>query len=430
MKLNLKIFIKQRKIGMTTKIEKDLSKPVLFGLNDNEIDEDYFKKLSNPSYDFEKEEEENKNLLYDAYNNIKDLLRKYCDLKEEDYPIIATWIIGTYFHDQFHSYPYLFLNAMKGSGKTRTLKLITDLSKDGEILLRPTEAVLFRTRSTLGIDEAEGLTRKGMEEIRELLNGCYKKGSKVKRMKQKKTLEGVEQVIEEFDIYRPLILANINGMEDVLGDRCISIILERSTNPGIVKLAEIWEDEKMFKKTKEILNQCRVCNVVVPWKLYSEWNNYIYTTYILYNNYTNSINYTELFKSLNLMDLNGREVELSAPLLFIAYNIDESTYTEVYSGIKLYMESRKQDQFNESQDVMLIDMVSQEPKEEWTTSKEILNKYFQFTQIENKDGEINSRWIGIALKRLNLIKDKKRLPGGMRYILNIKKAQEKIKQFK
>jgi hypothetical protein len=430
MKLRVKIFIKQRKIGMTTKIEKDLSKPVLFGLNDNEIDEDYFKKLSNPSYDFEKEEEENKNLLYDAYNNIKDLLRKYCDLKEEDYPIIATWIIGTYFHDQFHSYPYLFLNAMKGSGKTRTLKLITDLSKDGEILLRPTEAVLFRTRSTLGIDEAEGLTRKGMEEIRELLNGCYKKGSKVKRMKQKKTLEGVEQVIEEFDIYRPLILANINGMEDVLGDRCISIILERSTNPGIVKLAEIWEDEKMFKKTKEILNQCRVCNVVVPWKLYSEWNNYIYTTYILYNNYTNSINYTELFKSLNLMDLNGREVELSAPLLFIAYNIDESTYTEVYSGIKLYMESRKQDQFNESQDVMLIDMVSQEPKEEWTTSKEILNKYFQFTQIENKDGEINSRWIGIALKRLNLIKDKKRLPGGMRYILNIKKAQEKIKQFK
>jgi len=153
----------------------------------------------------------------------------------------------------------------------------------------------------------------------------------------------------------------------------------------------------MFKN-KEILNQCRVCNVVVPWKLYSEWNNYIYTTYILYNNYTNSINYTELFKSLNLMDLNGREVELSAPLLFIAYNIDESTYTEVYSSIKLYMESRKQDQFNESQDVMLIDMVSQEPKEEWTTSKEILNKYFQFTQIENKDGEINSRWIGIALK--------------------------------
>jgi len=69
-------------------------------------------------------------------------------------------------------------------------------------------------------------------------------------MKQKKTLEGVEQVIEEFDIYRPLILANINGMEDVLGDRCISIILERSTNPGIVKLAEIWEDEKCSKTKK------------------------------------------------------------------------------------------------------------------------------------------------------------------------------------
>jgi len=398
-----------------------------------ELTEKEFEKIGNPSCDLTNEDEQLKKDLYEAYMNINDLLRKYCDLKEEDYPIITSWIVGTYFHEKFESYPYLFLNAMKGSGKTRTLKLITDLSHEGEILIQPTEAVLFRTNSTLGIDEAEGIARKGMENLRELINGCYKKGSKVKRMKQKKTETGTEQVVEEFNIYRPLALANINGMENVLGDRCINIILERSDNKRIVKLAENWKEEEIFKKTKELLEKCRVCSVDVAAELYTEWNNYVthtYTLYTIYNNYTNYTNYTKLFKDLNLMDLTGREVELCLPLLFITWIISEKVYKPLHSALNGYMGERKKEQFDESMDIMLIDMVSQELENIWLTSKDILNKYLEFTQLDDKDNELNSLWMGIALKRLNLIKEKKRGSGGMRYILNLKKAQEKIKMFK
>jgi len=395
------------------------------------INEEDFKKLESSGIDIEGEKEEEENRLYEAYFNVIDLLKKYCDLNDEDYPIVATWIIGTYFHSEFESYPYLFLNAMKGSGKTRTLKLITDLSHNGEILLQPTEAVLFRTTGTLGIDEAEGITRKGMENLRELLNGCYKKGTKVKRMKQKKSLDGgMEQVVEEFNIYRPLALANINGMEDVLGDRCINVILERSSNPGIVKLAEIWNREKIFIDTKKMLNQCSLCSVVVGAKAYTEWNNYILHNYILHTNYTNDINYIELFRSLNLMDLTGREVELCLPLMLIASEISPEVYKKLHYSIKNYMIERKQEQFNDSMDIMLIDMVSQELEERWLFIKDIVNKYLEFTQKENKDDEINSKWMGRALKRLKLIKEKKRLAGGVQIKLDIPKAQEKIKQFK
>ena len=397
------------------------------------LTEKEFEKIGNPSCDLTEEDEQLKKDLYEAYMNVNDLLRKYCDLKEEDYPIITSWIVGTYFHEKFESYPYLFLNAMKGSGKTRTLKLITDLSHEGEILIQPTEAVLFRTNSTLGIDEAEGIARKGMENLRELINGCYKKGSKVKRMKQKKTETGTEQVVEEFNIYRPLALANINGMENVLGDRCINIILERSDNKRIVKLAENWKEEEIFKKTKELLEKCRVCSVDVAAELYTEWNNYVthtYTLYTIYNNYTNYTNYTKLFKDLNLMDLTGREVELCLPLLFITWIISEKVYKPLHSALNGYMGERKKEQFDESMDIMLIDMVSQELENIWLTSKDILNKYLEFTQLDDKDNELNSLWMGIALKRLNLIKEKKRGSGGMRYILNLKKAQEKIKMFK
>jgi len=414
------------------KINKLAVSPTRTDINpeDSNISEEEFNKLKNINYDSEEEKDKNKEILTESYMNIIDLLKKYCDLSEEDYPIVATWIIGTYFHQEFHSYPYLFLNAMKGSGKTRTLKLITDLSCEGEILLQPTEAVLFRTTGTLGIDEAEGIARKGMENLRELLNGCYKKGSRVKRMKQRRTTEGVEQVVEEFDIYRPLALANINGMEDVLGDRCINIILERSNKSGIIKLAEIWKSEKIFKKTKELLNQCSLCSVVVPEKLYAEWNNYIYTNYILHTNYTNNTYYTQLFKSLNSMDLTGREVELCLPLLFISYNISENVYNKLHNSIENYMKNRKQEQFDESRDIILIDMVSQELEEQWITAKEMVNKFLEFTQDENRDGEINSKWIGRALARLKLIKEKVRQSGGVKYKLNIKKAQEKIRDYK
>jgi len=439
------------------------------GKNEFSLEEEELKKLENPSYDLEKEEEGKQNDLYESYVNIVDMLKKYCDLNEQDYPIVATWIIGTYFHKDFHSYPYLFLNAMKGSGKTRTLKLISDLSFEGEILLQPTEAVLFRTTGTLGIDEAEGIARKGTENLRELLNGCYKRGTKVKRMKQKKNEEGnTEQVVEEFEIYRPLALANINGMEDVLGDRCLNIVLERSTNHGIVKLAEIWSNEEIFIKTKEMLKQCSLCGkvqllkvytqencanlsegelskkddqcslcgksprkgIVEAEKVYKEWNDYIYTNYILHTYYTNNTKYTPLFKSLDNMDLNGREVELCLPLLLLGWHISEEVYKKLHDSIKEYMKDRKQDQFNESRDVMLIDMISQEPEEGFQSVKTLVNKFLEFTQEENEDREINPKWMGRALKRLKLIIEKKRLAGGIYVKLNYSKAQEKILQYK
>jgi len=373
-----------------------------------------------------------KEQLYEAYMNIQDILRKYCDLHEDQYHIITSWIIGTYLHDQFQSYPYLFLNAMRGSGKTRTMKLITKLAKDGEVLLSMTEAVLFRTSGTLGIDEFEEPGRKGRENLRELMNACYKKGSKVKRMKQKKGQEGETlQVVEEFDIYRPLVIANISGMEEVLGDRCIELILERSNNRKITQMIEIYEQEEIFKKTKEILNRCSLCSVVAPEKCYIEWNTYIYTNYINHNNYTNYTNYIELFKRLNLLDLNGRDLELTLPLLLIAWEIGEKSpeiFEKNYTAIKNYTKSKKEDQFNESLDISLIDFVSQYTNDGWETIKKLTEDFKSF--IQSNDEEINSRWMGRALKRLDLKLDTRRIGGGVQVRLNIQKAQEKIKQFK
>ena len=395
------------------------------------MEEEEFKQLENPSIDIEGKKELNQENLELAYLNIIDMLKEYCDLKEEYYPLIATWIIGTYMHKDFECYPFLFLNAMRGSGKTRTLKLISKLSKDGEVQASLTEAVLFRTTGTLGLDEFEGLTRKGGESLRELLNAAYKKGTKIKRMKQKKTVDGVEQVVEEFEPFRPIVMANIWGMEEVLGDRCITLVLERSNNKKIIQKVEIYEHSKIFQETKKILEVCSLCSVVTPRKAYTEWNKYITDNYI-YTHTThtthNNINYTNLFKRLNSIDMNGRDLELTMPLLLISHQISEKSFEDVLFAINNYINEKRDDQFAESRDVSLIDFISQEVEGEFVRVKELTERFRGFLQSD--DDWINDKWMGRGLKRLSLLRDKKRTRGGITVLLDVKKAQEKIVMFK
>jgi hypothetical protein len=419
------------------------SQRLFFERNSKEQEEvvEPIKKIRERKEIIKKEEvcEENqsdyRNNLKIAYNNIIQLLKEYLDLKEEYYNIIALWIIGTYFHDKFPSYPFLFFNAMKGSGKTRTMNLITCLSKDGEVLNAMTEAVLFRTKGTLAIDEYEGVTRKGNEGLRELLNSCYKRGTKVKRMKQQKTMEGTEQVVEGFEIYRPIVLANIWGMESVLGDRCIPLILDKSNRKEVTNLIELFKEEELVIETTKLLTKCSLCRCSFSGEVYKEWNTFVKNNYINYTNNTNNTNntnYTQTFKTIKLMELNGRELELSFPLCLVAQEIEvenEDFLKKTTLTLKQIFLEKKKEELVENQDINLIDFISQQlQNENFITLKKLLQDFKENFALTEE--WINSKWLGRALKRLNLIKQKRRNYRGVEIILDVEKAQDKIKMFK
>ena len=407
-----------------------------------------FERFIKDKYKIEEEIEKNKNksevdsektkeLLKECYYNIKDILKKYLDWEEDKYTIVSLWIIGTYFHNSFPTYPYLYLNAMKGSGKTRALNIITSLSMDGSLLNSLTEAVLFRTKGTLGIDEFEGVERKGKESLKELLNSAYKRGASVKRMKKIKTFAGEEQVVEQFDVYRPIVMANISGMENVLEDRCISLVIEKSFKSSVTNLIEIFKEEIGFKKTKELLNQCRLCRcryAVECIEVYKRWNDYVTsnnTNNTNNTNYTNDTNDTFPFINLKLEELGGRYLELSFPLILLAGEISEELQNETTLILKSIFEIRKEDDVTENLDISLIDFVSQEVENNqliFIPVNEILRRFKEFTQ--NDEDWLNIRWLGKALKRLNLIIEKRRKSYGREIRLNIKKSQEMIKKFR
>ncbi len=408
--------------------------------------------------------EDDKELLKESYRNLMDILRKYCDLREEYYSLISLWIIGTYLHERFETYPYLFLNAMKGSGKTRLLRLITGLSYNGEMLTSLTEAVLFRDNGTLGIDEFEGLSKK--ESLRELLNAGYKKGNKVKRMKKVKTPDGEEQVVESFDVYRPIVMANIWGMENVLGDRCITLILERSDDLRVTKKIEHYENDQLYTSThstlkalftpkpkttihqqkgdpknedsddknkKNVERGVECVGVMMPENVYKEWNNYIdhhyTTTHTPHTTHTTHTTHALLFKKINDADIDGRHLELSFPLFMISHLLGDKVLDNSIKSIKKIIQQKKEDDFTESRDVSLIDFISQEAEDNNFKAISSITRDFRGF-LDDTSEWINIQWMGLALKRLNLIIERRRVRRGSEVILDIKKAQEKIKIFR
>lgn len=393
-----------------------------------------------------------KQKITETYYQIIELIGDWLDIPDEYKKIISIWIIGTYFHKSFNTYPYIFLNAMRGSGKTRLLSLISHLqyNGNGEVLTNPSDAVIFRTAKVRGLvfDEFESEKSKDKQSMREYLNACYKKGGVVYRMEKQKNKEGKEeQVAVGHQLYTPIVMANINGIEDVLADRSISLILEKSMNDYLVRKIEDFQDNPEIKAIKANLSlfSVELCSV---YPFQNEWNEYlkrrystsIHTIQTIHNStqlYTNTtkIDQDEVFNEIIDTGIIGRNLELFFPLMILAKTIHKNIFDEI-KQITIHLNAnKKDDEFAESKDVSLIEFISLADRYrfEYKYSTELFMEFKNFIGNQGNDDEskwLNITWFGSALKRLKLISDRKRVAKGQMILLNVDKAKEKIKLFK
>jgi hypothetical protein len=380
-----------------------------------------------------------------VYYKIIEVLKNYCDLKPEYYPIISLWIIGTYTHNSFPTYPYLFFNAMRGSGKSRILNLISKLSYNGKLVSNMTESVLFRTAKgrTLCIDEFEEVGNKEKAALRELLNSAYKKGMSVERAIKVRGKDKEKYEVESFDVYCPIVMANINGVEDVLSDRCITIILEKSTNRQVTRLIELFDQDPLILDIKSDLVYDSV--VYEGSGNINRWNTYIknnvllgetYTSYTTNNTYTNLHTYIKpvekidedslFFNKVLQTNLEGRNLELFFPLLFLAEKC--KVLDEFIPIAEEMVKGKKQEDFVESRDVAFLHFLSERKSEGLFTP--LRNLVREFSETEEQEDWVTAEWVGRALRRLGLIVQKKRVAAGMEVIINYDKAREKVIMFK
>lgn len=394
------------------------------------------------------------NMVKKIYDRLIQIIDTYLDMDKNQIRVVALWIIGTYMHKQFSTFPRLFFNAIKGSGKTRLLKLLEVLCWNGKIQVNLSEAVLFRTagqRTTL-FDESEQMKSKDKQALRELLNSGYKRGGKIERMKKVVGKEGEDYKVESYDIYAPVAMANINGLDSVLSDRTITLILEKSVNAAKVNLAEDFETNRIILDVKKALEFSVGCVGVglkknIP-PIDEAWNNYTLTTH-----YTHPTLYTlntlinddknecrvgvleswqiELFEKVSKSGLVGRNLEIFFPLLYISQRISSVGLEEMIKVAQKIINSKKADDAMENADISLYEYVSKLSDElHYYPVNEIAMGFADFYSFGNIDNMINREWMGIALKRLNLVLDKKRHSKGIKVLLDINKAKEKIRMFK
>ncbi len=152
-------------------------------------------------------------------------------IRPEEPNLVACWVVATYFHPLFLTFPRLNLMGEKGSGKSKRAAVIAHMAHNGLLQLDPTPASLFRQihplAPTLCLDEMENLGSVDKDILR-LINAGYKAGATVVRC------EGEERTPTAFNAYCPMVLASISGLNDVTADRSITLVMRKGQDPAKV----------------------------------------------------------------------------------------------------------------------------------------------------------------------------------------------------
>jgi len=334
---------------------------------------------------------------------VEQIIRKYVDTNEDNYKILTFWVVGTYLHSQFNTYPLLQLNAQKRSGKSRTLRLCSFLSKgsDGSVHTSVTETMLYRHEGgAMFLDEMESLNSKDKTALRETLNAVYKKGNKVIRYVEKKDKDGTKRYVEEphYPFY-PVGLASIAGMGDVLADRAINLVLQRSKQAKTC-LIEDYDTNPEILKVKSGLTSI---SINIPEKMFSEWNSYVQGGKV--NNET----LKNIFDQIKGAEIIGRPLELFMPLFVIAHFCGELTPFLVIA--KNYVSQREEEESADDVDEILKSFL-QSKKAEYSDYVNVSKIVTEFRGVlENPEEWVNVKWMGRALKRLDFIANKRRVSG-------------------
>ena len=335
----------------------------------------------------------------ELYIAIKTAFETYIEFEDSTvYDFLTLWTIGTYLFHCFNAYPYLYIGGMKQVGKTKLLTLLSLLCHNAIFSNNISTASAFRliqsARCTLLMDETEKLINPEREiDFRNMLFAGYKRGALVYRT-HKDTLKP-----EPFEVYSPKAIANIRGIEDVLQDRCISVILKRGKNLDIVN-REIPLESEVWQQIRDML-------------------------YIFYLSSFNE--FTEHIELSHLVDRHGlkqRELELWKPILTLAYFFDKY-FNGLFQKILQYAENKAKEKEVENRtetlDFLLVQTLLSIVKEDaYYKVKEIREAMAE--NFDEPQKWLSSRWIGNALRRLGFTE--KRRMKSYEYFLSLEKVKD------
>jgi hypothetical protein len=332
---------------------------------------------------------------------VRETFTTYIELPDSRfYDFLALWCIGTYFFSLFNTYPYVYVGGIMESGKTKLLSVCQGICFNAIFSGNMSTAVVYRLiqngRSSLFIDETERLsTRYRAFEFRNILLSGYRKGVRTYRNRQ--TADG-NWVPEAFEVYGPKMLANIEGLEDVLESRCISIVMRRGLN------AEVTNRE-----------------VDVTSSEWQELRDLIYPFLL-----TNWQQVRAIYNALdNTTELRNREWELWKPILALARYFDGEDSTALYEEMVALAsdmaEERRRSNYTSPECVIVEVLCSIVTRDGWYSLGDI--KQVVLDRFPDWEHWLSERYIGRVLRRLGFSSDR-RVGPGYEYFLRASEVQE------
>lgn len=331
------------------------------------------------------------------YNSVMQAIHEYIDFQDErHYDLVALWNIGTYFHQLFEAYPYLHVNGLSDSGKTRLMKVCDCMAFNADLCGTITVAYLFRkvhiSRCTILIDENEELEdpQKG-QELKKVLRSGYKKGAKADRS----DMTTPSYTPRSYEVYSPKALSTIASLDSVLGSRCIIILMQPTSRK-----------EKSDRALKEESPQWQeIRDMLYPF-LFRNWR-------------TIQQSYDDLG---NEADLVNREWEIWKPILALARVFSG----DIYKGmLQLALEKAKERKVEQSFTPeaelaeVLLSMVDRDDYYRLGDIKE----YMELKYRNRVPNWLTERNIGSMLRKFGFPRPK-RDSKGFKYYLTVSQVKE------
>jgi len=248
--------------------------------------------------------------------------------------MLTFWILMTYIVPLFSSVPYLFVNGVLGSGKSRVLEILELLCFRPIKSSQTSAPALFRELHQFGgtalLDEAEHLGKKNdpnAGDLTTILLAGYRRGSTVQRA------ESVGRKFEtrSFDVFGPKALACINALPAALISRCLVIQMRRTTFAEGKQIDHLNPHSKIWQELRDHLHEFSM-NFPLFWNEYAQ-------------------------SSIEFGELHGRTLEIWSPILQIAATVDghyKSNYLSTFLNHARESEHSKAEDLFPEEDLQLL----------------------------------------------------------------------------
>lgn len=363
------------------------------------------------------------------YQKIYDYITRFIRFPDKAYPAyLSLWLMGTYLFMIFRYYPYVWLNAEKGSGKTLLMEILSAVAFNGELITNPTESVIFRDISnnliTMFIDEVEQLRKRDKDTYGSLisvLNAGFNKSGVVKRC-ESSGMDGF--VVKAYSAYSPKMFAGINEIDDVLQDRTVKIpLLRKKDNETVQRYKGTTETLELQRQIRDGLYSFALAHAIDVAEYY----------------------HREGAEGIEGMEhLNNRELDIWEPVFLLANIVDaQRGNTELTDAMgTLSRESAKEkqsDSITQNETYKILNVLKTMFDEVLPLSEDGDARVFDAGQVfEHFKKTEDFEWIEKPnvltrrLKKAKVVSEQRRIDGEKKrvYIVNVREVSDLCERFK